>query len=462
MRSSSISRRKILIVLIALIGVIAMIALTACSQSEPQFDLVKNNGEYGDMVLGNMQYLAENYPDRTMSTQGELNTAKYLSSRLSDLGYTSEYSYDEIIGLQHFKVDFMRYDGSPVSDPNAYNVIFTKKAVESKGEIVLSAQYDNLYEEKAGGETWKADGSYESGSGSAVLLALAEIMSTVDYSYDITFAFFSGGCYGWQGAEHYVNHLKNAEIENIKLNVNFSMLGGGDGLYLYTGENVSDYGGYIRSACDGLASNPKDKNVATFVMDSDATYSYTHIGMLGNQYCFINKNVPIANFMSINWSCNDDPFVTEMKGKANVYHTADDTLEMMIGRKGEDNVKVMLNNVVNGALNALSEENAEQRDSALATARQQIASKGQNTQASSMTTIALKLIAVAVFFGISLTVRNYVRKNRSLYVKEQPKQEEIKPFDFDSYPKSGEDVGSDNDSDFIDNDGQNPPDDPFL
>ena len=180
MRNGSISRRKILIVLIALISIIALSVFTACSKNEPQYDLVKHNVDYGDNLFANLQILAYDYPSRTMSTQGELEAAKYISSRMVDLGYTSEYSYDDVQGLQHFRMDFTRYDGTSVSDPNGYSVIFTKKAVHSKGEILLSAQYDNLYEEKSNGEAWKADGSYESGSACSVLLTLAEIMSSID------------------------------------------------------------------------------------------------------------------------------------------------------------------------------------------------------------------------------------------------------------------------------------------
>ncbi|MDE5549663.1 MAG: M28 family peptidase, partial [Clostridia bacterium] len=318
------SRKKILITVAALVSVFLLSMLMGCSRIEPQFDLVKNYFDYGDKVFENMQYLAETYPDRTMSTQGELDTAKYLAKRLSDFGYESDYSYEDIVGLQHFKADFTRYDGSAVSDPNGYNVIFTKKAKESNGEIILSAQYDNLYEEKTGGEMWKADGSYESGSGCATLLALAEIMSTEEYSYDITFAFFTGGCYGWEGANQFAAQLKTSHIENIKFNINFSMLGGGDNLYLYTGEKVTVFGGYIRSASYGLTRNPKDKNFAPFTISSEyPKYLFSHIGMIGNQYFLMNRNVPIANYTSHNWSCNDNPFFTEMKGNANVYHTAD-------------------------------------------------------------------------------------------------------------------------------------------
>ncbi|MDE7215886.1 MAG: Zn-dependent exopeptidase M28 [Clostridia bacterium] len=458
-----ISRKTFLIVTVLLVAILTASLLAACSK-EPHFDLVKQDGEYGDRVFENMKFLAENYPDRTMCTQGEEDAAKYLCDVLSGWGYTSDFSDGDTVGLQSFKENFTRYDGSAVSDTNAYNVVFTKKARESKGEIILSAQYDNLYGEKNGEELWKADGSYESGSGVALLLTLAESMKDVDYSYDITFAFFSGGSYGWKGAYYYVTQLKNADLDNIKLVLNFSMLGGGDNLYLYTGENASDFGGYLRSASVGLTENPKDKNaVSSIIMETDALYSFLHVGMVGNQYYFANRKIPCANYTSHNWSCNENPFLTEMKGKANVYHTSDDTFATMVGRKGEENVKAMLNDAANSVMNALSADNAQTLDGALETAKEQTHVAGQSNSLSSMATIAVKLIAVAAFFGIALNVRNYIRKNRSQYIKEKVKEEvEIKPFDFDNYPVNENGKGGDSESDNDQNDGLKDPNDPFI
>ena len=460
--NKKISRRKFLTVLISIVSVIALCVFTACSKPiEPDYEVVKSDGGYGEKVFENMQYLAQNYPDRTMGESGELNAAKYIASKLSEWGYVSDFSDEDTQGLQSFKVNYMRYLGTSISNVNAYNVIFTKKAENSKGEIILSTQFDNLYSETNGGETWKADGSYESGSGSAVLLTLAQIMSEQDFDYDITFAFFSGGCYNWMGAYHYVSQLKKADVDNIKLNINFSMLGGGENLYLYTNESVCDFDAYLRKVGDGITANPKDKNVAPFTMETEPLYLFTHVGMAGNQYYLMNRKVATANFTSHNWSCNEQPFVTEIQGKSNVYHTSDDTLENMIARKGEESIKTMLNNVVNTVLNAMNKGNALYLDSALSVAKTQIDAKGQGARASSMAAIIIKIVVVAIFFGIALTVRNYVRKNQSQYIvkKESEQKEEIKPFDFDTYPKSDE---SDNGDEFIDKDGQNPPDDPFI
>ncbi len=80
-----------------------------------------------------------------------------------------------------------------------------------------------------------------------------------------------------------------------------------------------------------------------------------------------------------------------------------------------------------------------------------------------MATIAVKLIAIATFFGIALAVRNNIRKNRSKYIKEEIKQEdEVKPFDFENYPSSENDGLDKENSDFNTKGKDNGQNDPFV
>lgn len=452
-------RKIVLTAAVMLIALISVGAFAACSAADPTFDVVKSDGDFGGVAFSHMKYLAENYPDRTMGSQGEADAARYIASIMSDLGYTGKYSYEGEEGLQGFKVSYTRYDGSAVNDVNAFNVAFTKKAAEPKGEILLTAQYDNLYGEKTSEELWQADGSYESGSGVAVLLTLAKLLSETDCGYDLTFAFFTGGSYCWQGAYRYVAQLTGADLDGISLMLNFAMLGGGEYLYLYTRETSTDYGGYLRSVSDGLTQIPKDKNVSAIVMETDPLYAYSHIGMTGNHYYFMDRGIPTANYLSHNWSRNDQPFVTEIKDKANVYHTADDTLANMVERKGEENISAMLSNVINSVLGALDGQNSATFDAVLSTARDQSGSVGQESKASSVIAVAVKLAFVALFFALALTVRSYIHKNSSKYRSPEPeKAESVKPFDFDNYPKEGEDKSSDQ----TDKGGENRSDDPFV
>ena len=69
-------RRKVTLAVVILLVVFVVGIMAGCSKAEPQYDLKKHDGDYKDMVFENMQYLADNYPDRTMGTEGELNPAK--------------------------------------------------------------------------------------------------------------------------------------------------------------------------------------------------------------------------------------------------------------------------------------------------------------------------------------------------------------------------------------------------
>lgn len=446
-----------LILTLAIVTVGAM-TFAGCSSARDDYAPQKVREDLGVTAMDNLRYLAANHPDRTMGTQGEYDAAAYLADTLKSYGYESRYAYDGIEGLQDFKSNFTRYDGTAVNEATSYNVVFTKKSSRSEGEIILSAQYDNLYSEKKGEELWKADGSYESGSGASILLTLAETMKDREYEYDITFVFFTGGSYRWRGSYHYASQLKNADYDNIRLMINFSMLGGGDNLYLYSGERANNYGNYLRAASEGLSNIPKNKNCADYTMETDAAYPYTHIGMSGNQYHFINRGVPTANYLSHNWSLNDYPMLTEMDGKNNVYHTESDTLENMIERKGEENIIAQFDNVVNSVLSALDASNGDTFKSVLSTAKNEVGAAGQSTRVSTVLEVVLKIAAIGAVFGLVMAAKHYIIKHRSDYLKpaEESKEESVKPFDFQSYP----DEKSDGESDASEE--KTPSDDPFL
>lgn len=430
----------IILIILALAGIM-LLSFSGCQKVLTDFDIKTSKGEYGDKAYSYMQELSGEYANRTMATEGEKKAAEYISSLMSGWGYTSEYETDGVAGLDSFKLGFNRYDGSSVKDSLAYNVIFTKKSAQSKGEIILMAQYDNLYAEKGSEGEWAADGSYESGAGVAVMLTLAELMKDTDYGYDITFAFFTGGSYTWMGAKHFADNLKRADVENIKLAVNFSMLAGGTNLYLYTGETQTSYGNYLAKASQGLTKLPANKQTGNFILESSAIYNYSHIGMLGNQYYLMNKGIPVANYLSLDWSTNDNPMMTEIKGKTNVYHTKDDTFANMIERKGEENVKSMTNDVINSVLVALDTQNSEVMTKALSLAKdEQVNQTAQSSRTATWINISVKAVVIALIFGGSIAVKNYVQKNRDKYIvnmggEENSSEQEKEPFDdnFDTF-----------------------------
>ena len=443
--NTTIKSKKIYVVAIALLVVLITAVSVGCTSRAIEVRTVNVDESVGDRAYEYLQTLSgEELNNRTLGTQGALDGAKYIAGLMTQLGYEGVYSSDEGYGLQEFKTTFKRFDGTEVTDAAAYNVVFTKKSdsEKSKGEIILSCSYDNLYNEKSdiNGNLWSADGSYESGASVAVLLTLAEALKDKSCEYDLTFAFFSGGCYGWKGARNYVDNLDRTKLDKIALVLNFAMLGGGDNWYIYTGESANTYGKYLKYSAEGYAgAAPKDRNVGQFSLTEDARYTYSNIGMLSNQYFFDVKGAPTANILSLNWEINDNPLFSEMKGKDNVYHTKNDTLQNMIERKGEDKIKSQLFEIIKTTITALDESNQDALSASLDVAKSEMTDAGaQNGKSANLANIIIKIILIAGLIAISYVIRTNLTKNFDKYIQAKKAKENAgaeaeekqEPFEF--------------------------------
>lgn len=423
------SKKKTVMTIIAvlILAALSMTVFTACQKPDRQFEINAVEGDYGSTVYTYLDKLATDYAARTMATDGERKAAEYIAQEMSAMGYTGVYEYDGVSGLDGFKLSFTRYDGTSVNEGYAYNVVFEKKASEenSRGEILLMCQYDNLYSETDGENEWQADGSYESGGAVAVMLTLAQALKDKQLDFDLTFAFFTGGSYTWMGAKKYVDNLNRADLDSLRLAINFSMLFGGSNLYLYTGEKETSYGNFMTQAGSGLTEVPKDKSIAFSTLTSDAVLNYVHAGMLGNHYYLMNKQLPVANFLSLDWSCKDNPMMTEIKGKSNVYHTKDDTFANLVARKGEQAIKDTANDVVLSCLTVLDASNSETLSGALAKASDEgLNETAQDAKTNSLLDIILKIVLIAAVFAIAGTVKRYVQKHKDKYLPETPQDSE--------------------------------------
>lgn len=427
-------KRKIFIAIsILTMLTLLLTAFAGCSSKSVEINKVVGvDAALGDEAFAYMQTLAADYPARTMGASGDIEAAGFLSDTMTALGYTSEYSHAEKKGIQAFKTTFSRYvkyaGDEELKDVWAYNVIFTKKtaAEHSKGEILLTCQYDNLYSEKAdmSAKPWAADGSYESGAAVAIVLTLANKLKDVDLGYDLTFAFFTGGSYCWRGALQYASQLDRTHLDNIKLVLNYGMLGGGENWYIYDGESATSYGGYLNACANGASAKvPNDRNIAQFILEEDSLFNYVNVGMLSNQHYFMNRGVPTANFLSLNWESNSQPLFTEMNGESNVYHTQDDTLAKMIERKGEDGIKKQLQEVIAASLTALNAENIGVLSQTLENAEKEFPNAtAQNAKTSSLVNVIFKAVVIALLIAASYVIKQYVFKNAD---KILPSKEEV-------------------------------------
>ena len=417
--------KKILLVAAVALAITITVLFAGCTPKPIEINAIDDiDSGISDTAYEYLKTLAgEGLRDRTLCSQGELDAAKYIADEMSKLGYESAFSSDGVLGLQEFKTSIKRFSGEELVDAKAYNVVFSKKSTsqESKGEIILACSYDNLYGEKAdiSGNLWEADGSYESGAGVATLLTLAGALKNRSCDYDLTFAFFTGGCYEWKGAMNYVDNLDRAALDRIALALNFSMPVGGDNWYIYTGESNTTYGRYLY-ACgqDSPKAVPKDRNIGQFYLTEDSKLGYMNVGMLSNHYYFDLKDIPTANFLSINWEINDNPLFSEMKGKDNVYHTKNDTLQNMIERKGEEGIKAQLLGVIKTTITALDSSNSDILKSSLDVAKSEMpSSSAQSSKGATLANVILKVVLIASLIAASYVIKTSLRMNIDKYIQ---------------------------------------------
>ncbi len=104
------------------------------------------------------------------------------------------------------------------------NVICNRSGSSSDGTVLLCAHYDTILKQNLEDVDSKAPGANDNASGVAALLEIARIVSTLDLSRNIQFAFFSGEEQGLWGSTHYAQHIKENN-GNLHVVVNLDMCG---------------------------------------------------------------------------------------------------------------------------------------------------------------------------------------------------------------------------------------------
>lgn len=387
----------------------------------------------GGIAKDKMSTLATEFPNRT---SGEGNNsylfAKKISTDMTTLGYGYKEGMDEekTKGVTTFKFK------SPIDnkDYEGYNAFFdlSAKSEVSKGKIVFACYYDNNYSVKVGEKLLEADGSYESGASIAVMFTLAEYFIANPIDYDITFAFFDAGTFGYKGAYEYTKKMTAEEKNAISLFINFSHIIGGDNLYAFSRDKAVDYNGFTYAVAKAnelnLTKVPSNKRVKLASLDENSPYPYFHMGMLGNHLPIMYNKIPSINYISANWETNQNPGMTESKGKQNIIETSEDTFAKMIERFGEDKIKERLGEIV--ALNIAMLSTPEYMatfDNAMTNARkQEVNFSAIAPKTSNLITIIMVVALVAGIMAVSMAVKNSIQKNKSQYKIIDPLQQVLK------------------------------------
>jgi len=150
------------------------------------------------------------------------NAARYILERFRSYGLEAE-----MIPFKH-RVESL--SGELLGEYTLHNVVATLpgKGPDRDKEILLTAHYDSIASHE---EDWKehwneipAPGATDNGSGVAMVLEVARILSRYDFDYTIKFIAFSGEELGLFGSRDYSKHAADRD-EPIAAVLNVDMLG---------------------------------------------------------------------------------------------------------------------------------------------------------------------------------------------------------------------------------------------
>ena len=390
--------KKIKLFLCVLAILVIVLSLTGCAKN----DFNVNKAE--EVSLANDAYallesISTNYPNRTIGSDASQTFIAHLNNELTSYGYeVTEQSF------------------TSKKTKTTKNVIAKKSIEESKGTIVLGANWDNMYEYFDA----HPDGAYQSGASIATLLTIAKYISAKELSYNIEIVFFAGSAENWNGAQVYVDKLSEKERQDIKLFVNFGYLAGGDNLYIYSRDNTVSYDSFIREVIgqnniQGITKTPTFKNVFDAAISDNQLYSYSHIGMFGNNVIFMNKQIPSINFFSMNWSDLSNPICTEIKGMQNVLESSNDTLETMKNRVSQEKIVSTLDSVIKSTIYTIVDNQLGLLD--VLQDRDEVVPFFYSNTAYYIFNGVIKILCVAAILLIVVYCKNYISKNREAYSK---------------------------------------------
>ena len=410
--------KKKLFVTIVLVLVLSLF-LVSCTSVDLNIEKSNKQLDLGSKAYENLEALSQNYANRNLGTEESNFFINSLKDYMLSLGYESE--------VNNFVFSYSILDESGLdyidATSSGKNLVCKKSSANSKGTLVFSCYYDNMYTTEN-----MADGAYESGAAIAALMALSEYFKELDLGYDIEFAFLDAGEYMWQGANEYLSSL---DKDDVKLVINYGPIIGGDNLYIYSRDKKTTYNDYFYEVA--LKNNlnikniPSNKNIISATLTLDSVLDYCHVGMFGNQYYCIQNSIPSVSYLSLNWEDNNIPGFVEVKGENNVFQTNEDKFNNLVTRCGSKEKMIEKFNVVlNSTIFAVT-ENQETFDNVLKIAYDEdYSSFIKSDKMKIVFAYGTKILLVGIIFAVYIACRYYVSNHKEIYAKDiKEAQEEI-------------------------------------
>lgn len=204
--------------------------------ADPFYQQIINQVSY-DTILANLQHL-ESLGRKEPGTADIDNTADWLIAKYQSYGYTN------------IVRDTFLYNGNQL-----YNLVVTKSGTTFPPQyLIMDGHYD----------TYHGPGVNDNGSGVAVILEVARLLSGIPTGQTIKFINFSAEEQGLIGSQHYVDHTLVPSNMDIMLVFNIDEVGGVAGMVNNT------------ITCERDETNPTANNATSWAY-TDTLVNLTHL-----------------------------------------------------------------------------------------------------------------------------------------------------------------------------------------
>ena len=198
-----------------------------------------------------------------------------------------------------------------------YNVVGAlRSGAKDAPTVLITTSYDTKIMDvtntsliSLGGATAYTEDSLHNYSGLIVFLELIKFLSATKPSdYDVIFVAFGGESYDNAGCKAYLSTVSERTLDSIRLCIDLTSVVGGGDLYVYAGEQQSDFSiafvDELRKAGVDIADIPDNKYESittekTAIGNYD--YPFGHLGLSGDTALLTQKGLLTVKLVSGDW-----------------------------------------------------------------------------------------------------------------------------------------------------------------
>lgn len=295
-------------------GVVATITSTSSKTKENQKLTEIKTTDLGKKAYEKIKALELKYGNREAGTDKERLAAENLLAQFKQMGYRAE--------IQKFS-----YTDENDEQFNSQNIIAVKNP-DKKKRIIIGAHYDS---DPIG------TGMDDNGSGTVVVLTMAEALYKASSDYRIDFVLFGAEEAGIWGSEYFADNMQNKGLTKPELMINYDSLIAGDTCNVYVGKTKDSN---LKQILD-LAKKSKLPLETQNQPGSKLPYGMTIDE--SDHRAFKNQQIPILYFEATNWSLGEKDGYTQSANplvkKGRIWHTEQDKLTFIEKTLGDRPLK---------------------------------------------------------------------------------------------------------------------------